>query len=282
MTEINLTEKINSKTKIIGVVGNPIKHSKSPLIHNAALKEKKLNYQYLAFKVTDIKKAIDEMKELGIVGFSVTLPHKVLAINFVDKVDELSRKIGAINTIYNDNGKLFGYNTDCMGAINALKEKTQLSGKKVYVIGNGGASRAIIAGLCNEKAKVSVFCRDINKAKEFKKLFGCEVINIKEIDKNCDILINTTPVGMYPKINEMPIKKEILNKKMIVFDIVYNPIETLLIKESKKIGCTVIYGTEMFLEQAYVQFKIFTGKNAPKKIMRKVLLNELKKEQNTN
>jgi len=273
---------INTETKLLGVIGNPIKHSKSPLIHNAALKEKNLNYIYLAFEISDVKKAIFGMKTLGIIGYSVTIPHKINAMKFVDKLDPLSKKIGAINTIYNENGVLFGYNTDCFGAINALKEKTLINGKEVYVIGNGGASRAIVAGLCEEKANVTVFCREIKKAKEFEKVFDCKVKDIKEINDKCDILINTTPVGMHPKVNEMPIRKEILNKKMIIFDIVYNPLETLLIKEAKKIGCTTISGVEMFLEQAYAQFKIFTKEDAPRKIMREILINELKKEQSEN
>ena len=149
--------KINSQTKLLGVIGNPINHSKSPLIHNAGLRKKNLNYIYLAFEVNDIKKTIEGMKQLQITGFSVTIPHKVSAIKFVDKIDKLAEKIGAINTICNKNGKLIGYNTDCFGAINALKEKTSLKDKIVYVIGNGGAARAIIAGLSNEKSKVTVF-----------------------------------------------------------------------------------------------------------------------------
>lgn len=269
----------DQSTKILAVIGNPIAHSKSPLIHNAAIAKSGVNAAYFAFKVAFIENAIIAMRELNFRGYSITIPHKITAMRFVDTVDPLAQKIGAINTIVNNNGKLTGYNTDCLGAVHALASATKLAGKHVYVIGNGGAARAIVAGLVNEKAKVTVWGRDKQKAELLAREFGASGNDLTHIDANYDILINTTPIGMHPNISEMPIPADILIKRKIVFDIVYNPLETLLLKTAKKKGCKVISGTEMFLEQAYAQFELFTDKKAPKEIMRKVLLKELRKEQ---
>ena len=269
---------MESKKRILAVIGNPIAHSKSPLIHNAALEKLKLPFTYTSFRVDNLEEAIIEMKKSNYAGYSVTIPHKVEAMKYVDVISPEAKIIGAINTIVNKKGKLFGYNTDCAGAINALKTKTTLKGKKVYVLGNGGAARAIVAGLIQEKAKVTIFGREKERLEKFSKEFGCEYKLNPQIDDKCDILINATSVGMHPDINDSPIDTKILNKKIIVFDIVYNPLETLLLKEAKKKGCKTIQGIEMFLGQAFEQFKLFTGKKAPEELMRKTLLEVLQKE----
>lgn len=270
---------INSETKLFAVLGKPIKHSKSPLIHNLALRESKINAIYLAFEITNIKNAIIAMKEFNITGYSITIPYKTIAMKYLDEIEKKAKKMGAINTIFNKDGKLFGYNTDCLGAINSLKQKTILKKKKVYLIGAGGVARAIIAGLQEEKAITTVFDINNTKAKSLAKEFNAKTRDLKKIDSNCDILINATPIGMHPNIKQTPFPKELLKKEMIVFDVVYNPLETKLIKESKKIGCKTIPGVEMFLEQAFEQFRIWNNKEPPKEKMRKLLLKELKKEQ---
>ncbi|MEK6959287.1 MAG: shikimate dehydrogenase [archaeon] len=269
---------INAKTKVLAVIGKPIVHSKSPLIHNTGLIKNKIDAVYLAFEVTDVKRSIDAMRELGFLGYSVTIPHKVEAMKYVDDISESAKKIGAINTIVNKNGKLFGHNTDCDGFIAALKEKTIVKGKKVHLIGAGGAARAIAAGLTQEGAKVKIFDIDEAKAAALAKDFNCESGKLDKVDGNCDVLVNATPAGMHPNTETMSVPKSILKKGTIVFDIVYNPLETMLIKEAKKAGCTTIIGVEMFLGQAFAQFEMFTGEKAPKKEMRKALLTELKKE----
>jgi len=261
------------------VVGNPVAHSKSPLIFNAAFKQKKINASYSAIKSENLVETINEMRIGNFCGFSITIPHKINAFKLVDEVDPLAEKIGAINTIVNEEGKLKGYNTDCIGAINALEGKIRLGGKAVYVIGSGGAARAIIAGLVKEKAVVTVYARNRERAMTLAEEFSCSCRVLQEIDKKYDILINTTPVGMYPNTDEMPIPESALTKGKIVFDIVYNPLETELLKKAKKAKCKVIYGTEMFLEQAFEQFRLFTKKSPPKRIMRGILLKQLKKEQ---
>jgi shikimate dehydrogenase len=272
-------KNLNPKSKLLAVIGYPITHSKSPLIFNSAFVKKKLNYKYLSVQTEYVTDAINEMRGGKYVGYSVTIPHKVNVIPLIDEVTPLAKKIGAVNTVVNKNGKLIGYNTDCEGAINAVKKRLKLKGKIVYVLGAGGASRAIIVGLLEEGAKVKIFNRTIEHAETLAKEFGCEYAGLTEIDSKCNLLVNTTSVGMYPNVNEIPVSEKVLQKKMIVFDIVYNPLETMLLKKAKKKGCKIIPGYEMFLEQAYLQFKLFTGKNSPKEIMKKVLLKELKKKE---
>lgn len=271
--------KIDNDTKILGVIGNPVEHSKSPLIHNKGLENKKLNYKYFAFKIENVKNAIIAMKELNIIGYSVTIPHKIEIMKHLDKIDPLAKKIGAINTVLNKNGKLIGYNTDLYGAINPIKKITKLKEKKVYVLGAGGAATAIVAGLKNEKAIITIFARKINQAKKLAKKFHTSAKNLNEINNDFDILINATPIGMYPNTNQSPLPKEkkIFKKGQIVMDSIYNPLKTKLLIDAEKNGAKIIFGTEMFLEQAYAQFKIFTKKNPPKKVMRKIFLGEMKK-----
>jgi shikimate dehydrogenase len=270
--------KINSNTKLFAVIGNPVKHSKSPLIHNVALEDKKIDAVYMAFEIKSVENAIVAMKELDIKGYSVTIPHKIEVMKYLDEIDELAKSMGAVNTVHNKEGKLVGYNTDCMGAINALKTKTELSGKKVYLIGAGGASRAITAGLASQKANIVIFDLEEEKAAKLAKEFGAQTKKMSELDNNCDILINATPVGMFPKVDNSVFPKELLKKEMVVFDVVYNPLETKLIKDAKEVGCEIVAGIEMFLEQAYAQFEIWNEVNAPKEIMRKVLIDKLVEE----
>jgi len=271
--------EIDSNTNLFAVLGNPIKHSKSPLIHNIALKEANLNAVYLAFEVKNVKIAIDAMKEFGIIGYSVTIPHKIETMKYLDEIETKAKKIGAINTVHNKEGKLYGYNTDCLSAMNVLKEKINLNGKKVYLIGAGGVSRAIIAGLEEEKALVTVFDIEEARAIQLAKEFNAKAGSISKIDSNADIIINATPIGMHPKIVETPYPKEFLKKEMLVFDVVYNPLETKLIKDAKQKGCKTIQGIEMFLGQAFEQFRIWQGTEPPKEKMREALIRELKKEQ---
>jgi len=273
---------VDSETKYFGVIGNPIEHSLSPLIHNAGFKELKINSAYFAFKVEEVKNAIDAMNEFKITAYSVTIPHKVSIMKYLDEIDPLAKKVGAVNTVVKTEGKLIGHNTDVAGVIVPLKEITSLKGKNIFLIGAGGAARAIVLGLVNEGANVTIFNRNFSHADTLAKEFGVFAKELSELNshsKECDILINATPVGMFPKVNETPVEEAFFRKGMIVFDIVYNPLETKLINLAKKKECIVILGVEMFLNQAFEQFKLFTGKEAPKEIMRKVLLKELTKRQ---
>lgn len=250
---------IDTKTKICCIIGNPVEHSLSPVIHNAAYKTLGLNFCYQAFCVDDVKNAISGIRALGIRGASVTVPHKINVMQYLDEIDETAKSIGAVNTIVNNNGKLKGYNTDYIGAMQALEEKTKLKDKNVVILGAGGAAHAIAFGLQQKQAQITILNRNYDKTKLL----------------TADILINATPIGMSPNINESLVPKKYLHKNLVVFDIVYSPKETKLLQDAKLMGCTIIYGYKMLLYQAVSQFQLFTGKKAPVNIMEKVLVKHL-------
>ncbi|MDO9065837.1 MAG: shikimate dehydrogenase, partial [Chloroflexota bacterium] len=222
--------------------------------------------------------AIDGIRGLGIRGVSITIPHKVSAMKLIDAIDDAAREIGAINTIVNDGGKLKGFNTDYTGALRALEEKTPLKGKRAVLIGAGGVGLAIATGLKNKGAKIVILDAVEGMAKELagrvgaKKYGGAD--NLASI-ASADILINATPVGMFPKVKESVVPKKLLHPGLTVFDVVYNPMETKLIAEAKAAGCAVVYGHKMFLYQAAEQFRLFTGQEAPLAEMERVLIKAL-------
>jgi len=262
--------KLNTQTIVCGIIGSPITHSLSPAIHSAGYAAKKLNYTYLAFEVNDLKGAIDGIRALGIKGISVTIPHKVAVVQYLDRIDDRAQKIGAVNTILNKNGKLTGFNTDCDGAMKAIEEKTTIAHKKVVLLGAGGAARSIAFGLKEKKANVLILNRTIQKAKELASATNARFEGLTELPeiKKCDILINATNVEIVPK--------EVLHKNLTVFDIRYNPKETQLIIDARKSGCMIVYGYKMLLYQAVAQFELFTGTAAPVEVMEKALLQRLK------
>lgn len=270
---------ISAKTKICCVIGNPIKHSMSPSIHNAGYKALELNFVYVPFCVENIKEAILGIRGLGIVGTSVTVPHKTTVMQYLDIIDETAKKIGAVNTVYNDNGKLIGSNTDYIGAIRALEEKTSLANKKVAVIGAGGAARAIVFGLKQKGATTTIFNRNKDAAKKLARDAECLYESLEQIKKikTFDIVVNATSVGMLPNVNDSIIAKEYLSKHLVVMDIVYNPKETKLIKGAKETGCELVFGYKMLLYQAVGQFELFTKHKAPVATMEKSLLEQLEK-----
>lgn len=268
---------IDAKTTICAIIGNPVEHSLSPAMHNAGYEHLGLNFSYCAFRVDDPKDAVAGIGGLHIKGISVTVPHKVAVMPFLDVIDDTAKKIGAVNTILNENGKLTGYNTDYIGAIGALEEKTTLKGKKVIVIGAGGAARAVVFGLMQKKAQVLILNRTTDKAKELAKQSGASygsLERIAEIAKS-DILVHATSIGMHPDEKESAIPKELLHKNLVVFDIVYNPKETKLLQDAKQKGATIVYGYKMLLYQAVGQFEMFTKQKAPVAIMEDVLVKNL-------
>ncbi len=257
------------------IIGYPVKGSCSPLIHNAGYKnlgiDDQFNYLATDVKPEHLKMAIAGIKALGIKGVSVTMPHKQKVMEYLDTIDKEAEKIKAVNTILNSNGKLIGYNTDYIGAITALEKKTTLKGKKTAVLGAGGAARAIIYGLKKKDAVVKIFNRTRESAKILAREFGCEYAGFESLEQvaEMDIIINATPIGMNE--DKSPINKKFLNKKQIVFDIVYQPKETKLIKDAKSKGAKIIYGYEMLLYQGVVQFELYTGMKAPVNVMRRRL-----------
>lgn len=277
MNNIYKIKKLSRKTKIAGLIGNPVEHSWSHIIHNAAFEKLGIDAVYLKFRVDKLKEFIDYFKKMSVIGFSVTIPHKIDVISHLDKIDETAKAIGAVNTIVAKNNKLIGYNTDCEGAMLALKKNAKIRGKNVVIIGAGGSSRALAYGLKKENADTTILNRTIKNAKIIADDFGCgygSLSDLKGLDY--DILINTTPVGMHPNFDKSPVNPKCIKENSVVFDIVYNPFKTELLKIAEKKDCTIINGFEMLVNGAALQFGLWTGKEAPEYLMRKKVLDYLK------
>ncbi|QTA87738.1 shikimate dehydrogenase [Desulfonema magnum] len=267
---------INAYTCLYGILGKPVSHSLSPLMHNIAFSHIGWNGAYLAFEVKDLGAAITGIKALEIKGISVTIPHKIAVMEFLDELDEMAKNIGAVNTVVNHQGMLTGYNSDGLGAMAALSEKTSIREKNVAIIGAGGAARAIGFGICSERGNVTIVNRSADKGERLAEALGADFCSLSDIEKiKCDILINTTPLGMTPNTDSTPIQKRYLEKGMIVMDIVYNPLKTRLLKDAQEAGCVTIDGVAMFVYQGAFQFELWTGKKAPVEIMRKAVLMKL-------
>src|SRR3989338_4957953 len=260
------------------VIGDPIGHSLSPQIHNAGYEKLGIDtdFVYVAcnVRINNLDNFVKGIKIMQIRGVSCTIPHKIEIIKYLDKIDTVAEKIGAVNTIVNNNGILKGYNTDWLGVVNSLEKITSLKNKSVALIGAGGVARAAAYGVTRRGAKLTVFNRTIEKAQEIAKEFGGNARALDAIEevKNMDIIFNATSVGLDPNENTSPLVKELITDKHIVFDAIYIPYETKLLIEAKQQRAKIIYGMEMLLQQGIAQFKLFTGYDAPKEIMRDVLL----------
>jgi 3-dehydroquinate dehydratase/shikimate dehydrogenase len=275
-------DQVNAETEVYGVIGDPIGHSLSPLIHNAGFRHLGLNKLYLAFRIPrdDLPNFLDDASELGIKGLSVTIPHKESVLRRITQVDGAVRGAGAANTILFEPEVVSGHNTDYRAAMDAIQaamaegseERADLASKVALVLGAGGAAKAIAFGLQRRGAEVVVASRTRERADKL-----AEALGAKSVDWGTrhnfwvDVLINCTPVGMHPNVDETPYDKHYLKPSMVVFDTVYNPESTLLIKDARARSCTVITGVEMFIRQAALQFKLFTGQEAPFEMMRDVL-----------
>ena len=283
---------ITAKTKILGIFGYPTGHTISPAMHNAVIKALRLDMVYLPFEVkpSELREAIKCIKSIGMIGVNITIPHKEAVIKFIDDVSEEARHIGAVNTIVNKDGRLIGHNTDGYGYITSLKEECNFNpkGKNIAILGAGGAARGILVALSVKKPKTIVIAnrtlaRAISLIKAFKGKFPetkFEAVDLnkdilKEYFKNIELLVNTTSVGM--KKNEtVEIPLELLPKTAVVSDIVYNPLETLLLKKAKKLGLTTHSGLGMLVHQGVKSFKLWTDMDAPIEVMRKAALKALK------
>ncbi len=277
---------INAQTQFCGVIGNPVEHSLSPAIHNAAFQKLGINCVYLAWRVEAIGDAMRGLRALGnFRGASVTIPHKVSAIQFLDRVEPMARKIGAINTIVAEKGQLTGYNTDATGALRALREgAVDLQGRHVIILGSGGAARAIAFALAAESGadKLTVFgIDDHERAALASAVRSTSALAVDDLHLDDDalrktlpyaqVLIHCTPIGMSPKPDATCVPASFLHAGLAVMDIVYNPRETRLLKNAKEAGCKTIPGLEMFLNQAAAQFELWTNQPAPVDVMRRVL-----------
>lgn len=277
----------NSETKILAIIGSPIVHSKSPLMHNTMLDFLGLNYHYIAFNVLpeDLANAINGIRALNISGFNVTIPHKVEVMKYLDEISTEAKEIGAVNTVINENGKLIGYNTDGAGYVRSLVEDTNinLKGKNVLLLGAGGAARAIGYTLSEHQVEhLIIVNRNLEKATHIKSKLGnnCKVTvvtpsNIKEYIDNTDIIINTTSVGMHPNTEESLIKKEWIKPNHLVSDIVYNPLITKLLLDAHNAGAQTHSGLGMFVHQGAIAFEKWTGITPNSRIMRNTVVDSL-------
>ena len=274
-------EMIDAETKLYGIIGNPVHHSLSPAIHNGAFRRLGCNAVYLAFEVKDLEDALRGIRGLGVRGVSVTIPFKTEVVPLLDKVEGLAKKVGAVNTIVNQGGKLTGYNTDCDGALEALGEKTSLRGKRIVLLGAGGAARAIGFGLKERDCQLIVVNRSKKKGGGLSGELGCDylsrstLVKMKAGELEADVIINATSLGMYPQDGETPLPKKLLKEGMIVMDIVYQPLRTKLLREAKQRGCVTVNGLEMLMRQAAAQFEIWTGRRLQITQIRKDLLRTL-------
>lgn len=249
-------------------------------MHNAGYNALGLNYTLLAFKVVDLKSAIAGFRALNVRGIIVTIPHKQEVMKYVDQIDETAQKIGAVNTIVNTDGQLTAYNTDWIGALLALEEKTVLDGKTIAVLGAGGAARAIIYALKTKKTKIFVFNRSLKQAQELAEDFqldGAYGLDKTKLISNTDIIINTTPLGMEPHENNSPLPASSIKETHLIFDIVYTPNRTKLLQLAIKNHARVVYGYKMVLYGGAKIFELLTGKKAPLKVMEKALTGGLHK-----
>jgi len=282
-----MSEDVDGKTKVFGIIGFPVKHTFSPYIHNAAFKSLKINAVYVPFAIApkELKDAVGGLIALGVGGVNVTIPHKENVLALLDKVSAQARGIGAANVILFKDGKAIGYNTDGEGFLVSLKKDLKVGprNKSIFIIGAGGAAKALVYVLAREGAK-SIALVDIlhEKAKELalkanKDFPSCETTSIpylsSRIDEeviNADILINASPVGMR-KDDPCIVSPSALHKDLVVYDLIYNPLETKLLKEAKKRRLKTANGIGMLLYQGVLSFELFTGKTAPISVMRTTL-----------
>jgi len=281
--------KISGETRVCAVIGDPVEHSLSPVMHNAAFEELKLDFVYVAFRVRrkELREALNGARSLDILGLNVTMPHKNAVMKYLDETDSTARSIGAVNTILNHQGKLIGYDTDGIGALKALKENDITpKGKKLLLLGAGGAGKAIAFHAAQEVEELVILNRTPQKAKklaeslrkEFNKKINGNALSTEIIEeelKDADILVNATSVGMHPNIDQSLVPPNLLRPNLCVMDIVYNPIETKLAKDAKAVGAKVVSGIEMLVYQGAASFEIWINHSAPVTVMKQAVLNKL-------
>lgn len=280
--------RVTGDTKVFGIIGKPVGHSKGPILHNAAFQEIGYDGIYVPFLVDDLIEFLKVFNASDFTGFSVTIPHKEVALQCCDEVEPLAKSIGAVNTIVRrkSDGKLIGYNTDCEGAITAIEDglkgrdqcetdKSPLSGRLFVVIGAGGAGKALAFGAKQRGAQVFIANRNYERAKVLADSVGGEALSLEKLNSfqpvTGMVLANTTSVGMHPNVTETPISKDVLGSYSLVFDAVYTPRVTRLLREAEEAGATIVSGIEMFIRQAMRQFSLFTDRPVPEQLMREIM-----------
>jgi len=290
-----MLNKFNHTTKIIGVLGHPIKHSFSPLMHNLSFELLDLDYIYLPFDVplTNLKDSLKGIKALGIMGFNVTIPLKEKIMQHIDEFSEEASIIGAVNTIVNDNGVLHGYNTDVNGIVVALENhKDKFTGKTATVIGSGGAARSVIYSLIrNFKVdQINLINRTVQRAESLRDYFESKMRyenfktyellppDVVDVISDSQLVVNASSIGMYPEIDDSPTSSEqSFNKDQVVFDVVYNPVKTKFLTIAESAGASIVSGLEMFVEQGKKSFELWTGEEMPSEKIYQTLKGYLEK-----
>lgn len=294
MKDLYRWDAINERTEVFGLIGNPVGHSLSPAIYNACFESAGINAVYLPFQVEGGKEEFDLFLHhvirrpwLGVGGLSVTIPHKTHALMFAVEggnfVESLPVRIGAVNTLkIGFNGIVTGYNTDLSGALDALTQTLgiglhDLHSLQIAVVGAGGAARAVLAGLIEEGAQVTVYNRTLSKAQALAAEFHCHAAPLEDIrDVEAQVIINCTSIGMYPNTEASPVPAEVFRPGMVAFDTVYNPLDTLFLQQARAAGAKTVTGAEMFVRQALAQYRHFIGREPDEKLIRRVVESRLK------
>jgi shikimate dehydrogenase len=286
--------KISGKTRVCGLIGDPVEHSLSPSLQNAAFQHLGLDYAYVVFTVGREKlgDAISGMRSLGFHGLNVTMPHKIDVIQHLDELDETAKNIGSVNTVLNRDGTLIGYTTDGIGSLKALRyNRVNPSGKKIVLLGAGGASRSVSFTLAKEAKELVILNRTLRRAErlvsDLTHLLGkgrevrAERLSDEKLEEElgeADILVNATSVGMRPREALTPVDASLLRPNLVVFDLVYEALETRLLREARRIGAKTIDGLSLLVHQGAASFEIWTGVKAPIEVMMDAALEELRKK----
>jgi len=270
---------VTGQTALYGIIGNPVAYSMSPLMHNTAFRLLDLDAIYLPFEVEDLPGALTGMKALKVKGASVTHPFKRRVFGLIDEIDDTAAKIGAVNTLSFGKDGIRGTNTDWLGAVRCLEALLPIEGHTFVIIGAGGAARAVVFGITGKGGNVIVVNRSEEKGRALAEEFDCPFALLSDIERvGGDCLVNATPVGTYPKTDEMPVPKGVLGAYKGVADVIYNPLETMLLKEAAAAGCRVASGFHMFVYQGVEQFSIWTGRKAPVKEMEAAVYERLSRK----
>jgi shikimate dehydrogenase len=264
--------------KVYALFGNPVAQSLSPLMHNAALKTMGVSGIYVPFRVQNLPLAVQGLRGLDIEGVSVTIPFKTEIMDYLNDVDDEALRIGAVNTIVNREGRLTGHNTDWRGLIRSMKEQMEIKGKTVVILGAGGTARAALYGVVKEGGHPVIVNRTRGKARMLAQDWECPYESLKNAGNiRADILINTTPLGMFPGEGESPLAGHVLKNFSWVVDVIYNPLKTKLLKDAEQAGCRTLAGLDMFVHQGAEQLRLWTGHEPPRALMRQVVWDRLAK-----
>jgi 3-dehydroquinate dehydratase/shikimate dehydrogenase len=274
--------ELTRRTRVYGVIGDPVGHSLSPLLHNTGFIARGIDAVYLPFLVKDLRDFLKAVPEFGMRGFSVTIPHKQSILKYLREIDPLAAEIGAVNTVVvRRNGSLFGCNTDYLGILRALEKKLELSGSRVLIFGAGGVARAAAFALAKAGAQVGICARREKLARELARAVGGEAVPRRALkSETIDAILNATPIGMHPHDGISPLLPHELNCR-VVMDLINRPQRTQLLKLAARKGIATISGVEMFVPQGVAQWELWTGQHAPESAMRKAVLEALRAEENS-